>query len=172
MKIKKCQWDFKSFLTRAWLKLYERLLFSSVIIASKLFEKQCVYVSCAEPDHHKHHDEEVQQMWDEWSQLGERSCLFLLTLLCRVERDRCSRGCTVRWCFTAVHISQHLLQLVFNDITSVSPLVAGITAETYLLLEHAFCGQDAMNSTAPLHEETALLLLVLPCLTVLLFSCM
>ena len=52
---------------------------------------------------------------------------------------------------------------------SISLLLAGISAETHLLLEHAFCGHDLQGSAAPLHEETTtLLLLTLPCLTLLL----
>ncbi|GAA6219350.1 histidine-rich glycoprotein-like [Lates japonicus] len=49
----------------------------------------------------------------------------------------------------------------------------GISAETHLLLEHAFCGHDLHGSAAPhLHDETTLLLLMLPCLTLLLMSCL
>ncbi|KAM8742998.1 uncharacterized protein AB9X84_017470 [Acanthopagrus schlegelii] len=46
----------------------------------------------------------------------------------------------------------------------------GISAETHQLLEHAFCEHDLHDSAAPLHEETTLLLLTLPCLTLLLMS--
>ncbi|KAI3362191.1 hypothetical protein L3Q82_012518, partial [Scortum barcoo] len=49
----------------------------------------------------------------------------------------------------------------------------GISAETHLLLEHAFCGHDLHGSAAPLHEETTFLLLTLPLLlTLLLMSCL
>ena len=54
----------------------------------------------------------------------------------------------------------------------ISSYIVGITAETHLLLEHAFCGHDVHGSAAPLHEETTLLLLALPCLTLLLLSCL
>ncbi|AWP15468.1 Hypothetical protein SMAX5B_013859 [Scophthalmus maximus] len=48
----------------------------------------------------------------------------------------------------------------------------GISAETHLLLEHVFCGHELHGSAAPsLREETALLLLTLPCLALLLVSC-
>lgn len=50
----------------------------------------------------------------------------------------------------------------------MSSLLAGISAETHLLLEHAFCGHDLHGSAAALQEETTLLLLTLPCLTLLL----
>ncbi|KAM3600594.1 uncharacterized protein V6R79_025561 [Siganus canaliculatus] len=46
----------------------------------------------------------------------------------------------------------------------------GISAETHLLLEHAFCEHDLHDSAAPLQEETTLLLLMLPCLTLLLLK--
>eukprot|EP00064_Thunnus_orientalis_P014978 superscaffoldBa00002695_g15026 len=68
-------------------------------------------------EHHEHHDEDVQHLWDEWSQHG-------------------------------------------------------ISADTHLLLEHAFCGHDPHGSASPLHEGTSLLLLTLPCLTLLLMSCL
>lgn len=55
---------------------------------------------------------------------------------------------------------------------SISPFLAGISADTHLLLEHAFCGHDLHGSAAPLHEGTALLLLALPCLTLLLMMMM
>ena len=49
---------------------------------------------------------------------------------------------------------------------------SGISAETHLLLEHVFCGHDLHGSASPsLHEETTLLLLTLPCLALLLLSC-
>ncbi|KAM4719379.1 uncharacterized protein FYW61_015187 [Anableps anableps] len=67
-------------------------------------------------EHHGHHNEDVQHLWEEWSQHG-------------------------------------------------------ISAETHLLLEHAFCGHDVNSSAAPFYEEAAPLLLVLPCLTVL-YSCL
>ncbi|XP_076614739.1 uncharacterized protein LOC143338318 [Chaetodon auriga] len=44
----------------------------------------------------------------------------------------------------------------------------GISAETHLLLEHAFCAHELHGSAARLHEETTLLLLTSPCLTLLL----
>ncbi|XP_078126793.1 uncharacterized protein LOC144530911 [Sander vitreus] len=44
----------------------------------------------------------------------------------------------------------------------------GISAQTHLLLEHAFCGPDLHGSAAPLNEETTFLLLTLPSLTLLL----
>lgn len=55
---------------------------------------------------------------------------------------------------------------------SISLFPAGISAETHLLLEHVFCEHDLHASAAPLHEETTLLLLTLPCLTLLLMSCL
>ncbi|KAG7241188.1 hypothetical protein INR49_025931 [Caranx melampygus] len=49
----------------------------------------------------------------------------------------------------------------------------GISAETHLLLEHAFCGHDLHDSAAPsLCEEAVVLLLTLPCLTLLLLRCL
>ncbi|KAF0021671.1 hypothetical protein F2P81_026076 [Scophthalmus maximus] len=80
----------------------------------------CPCVSNKDPDHHEHHEhhgEDVQRLWDEWSEHG-------------------------------------------------------ISAETHLLLEHVFCGHELHGSAAPsLREETALLLLTLPCLALLLVSC-
>lgn len=55
---------------------------------------------------------------------------------------------------------------------SISLFPAGISAETHLLLEHVFCEHNLHGSAAPLHEETTLLLLTLPCLTLLLMSCL
>ncbi|KAK2819325.1 hypothetical protein Q5P01_024886 [Channa striata] len=48
----------------------------------------------------------------------------------------------------------------------------GISAETHLLLERAFCGHDLHSSAFVLHEEAALLWLTLPCLTLSLLSCL
>ncbi|KAK9532559.1 hypothetical protein VZT92_009937 [Zoarces viviparus] len=46
----------------------------------------------------------------------------------------------------------------------------GISADTHLLLEHAFCGHDLHDSAAALHEETTLLLLTSLCLSLLLMG--
>lgn len=59
-----------------------------------------------------------------------------------------------------------------RDLQFVSPFLAGISAETHLLLEHAFCGHDLHDSASPIHEDTNLLLLTLPCLALLLMSCL
>ncbi|KAL7376516.1 hypothetical protein ABVT39_009687 [Epinephelus coioides] len=78
--------------------------------------KRMLWHHSNDPDHHEHHghhNEDIQHLWDEWSQHG-------------------------------------------------------ISAETHLLLEHAFCGHDLHDSAVPLHEETTLLLLTLSCLTLLL----
>ncbi|KAM6902170.1 uncharacterized protein FYW49_015805 [Xenentodon cancila] len=80
--------------------------------------KRMLWHHANDPDHHEHHGEDAQHLWEEWSQHG-------------------------------------------------------MSAETHLLLEHAFCGHELHDSAAPLHEETALLLLVvLSCLTLLLFNCL
>lgn len=51
---------------------------------------------------------------------------------------------------------------------SLSLLLAGISPETHLLLEHAFCEHDLHDSAAAPHEGTSALLLLLPCLILLL----
>ncbi|XP_078811630.1 uncharacterized protein LOC144996213 [Oryzias latipes] len=80
--------------------------------------KRMLWLHGNDPEHQEHYDDEdVQQLWDEWSQHG-------------------------------------------------------MSGETHLLLEHAFCGHEQHDSAAPLHEETGLLVLVLPCLALLLLRCL
>ncbi|KAA8584430.1 hypothetical protein FQN60_008215 [Etheostoma spectabile] len=77
--------------------------------------KRMLWHHSNDPDHHEHHNEDAQHLWDE--------------------------------------LSEH-----------------GISAQSHLLLEHAFCGPDLHGSAAPLTEETTVLLLTLPCLTLLLLT--
>lgn len=148
-------------------------------------------------DHHAHHDEDVQHLWDEWSEHGVYHVTLGRVVKSFLQIRHSGRVVTISWHWFHGNVGSswtfrvmeapegqwNLLlisgaiissfKITCNDVTlTVSPSLAGISADTHLLLEHAFCGRDLHGSAYRRLEGSALLLLTLSCLTLLLISCL